>query len=80
MGRSNFCPIAAFDVTPDTRGTAMPGSPFPHPPECPDCHARMRYVVIKPITVHSKVQRLLFVCVCGRWSEQTIVTAPDKAA
>jgi hypothetical protein len=57
----------------------MHGKPFPYPPVCSDCHARMRYAVVKPITVHSKVQRLLFVCVCGRWSEQVIPIAAKAA-
>jgi hypothetical protein len=40
----------------------------------------MRYAVVKPAKNHSKVRHLLFVCVCGRWSEQTVIVAPDKAA
>ena len=42
------------------------------PPVCPDCMKPMRFVTSNPDKQHSSIQHFLFMCDCGRTSDQII--------
>jgi hypothetical protein len=39
----------------------------------------MGYAILKPTKVHPKLRRLLFVCICGRASEEVLEVTPKAA-
>jgi hypothetical protein len=49
----------------------QPNPPPPvRPPVCPDCSKPMRFVLSKPDKTHCNLRHALFVCDCGRISDQ----------
>ena len=43
------------------------------PPVCPDCIKRMRFVTSNPDKIIDNLQHVMFVCDCGRTSDQVVV-------
>jgi len=45
-------------------------NPSPRPPVCPNCRKPMRFVLSRPDKTHYNLRHALFVCDCGRISDQ----------
>jgi hypothetical protein len=48
----------------------QPNPPPIRPPVCPYCRKAMRFVLSKPDKTHYNLRHTLFVCDCGRISDQ----------
>jgi hypothetical protein len=47
-------------------------------PVCPDCRLPMRVSTAEPITENALLRQVLFVCDCGRTSDQLITDIPNR--
>jgi hypothetical protein len=52
-----------------------PNQPRTRPPACPDCMKPMRFVTSDPDKIHRILQHVMFMCDCGRASDQVIISS-----
>jgi len=50
------------------------------PPWCPACHKAMRLVSANPDKKHPKLRHVIFVCDCGRKSDQLVAARRGRRA
>ena len=46
------------------------------PPVCPDCRIPTRFVASEPDRTNSSIRHVMFVCDCGRISDQMVALQP----